>query len=557
MKMLRACALIALLTHASATPGVRAETQTERVPDSAVVNGVPQGIFVGRSLLTGRAVCLLFLGGGRVTRAIPGGGLEAFDWARHRAAHGPDSGSWQMRGGQLVVSWGDGGVHQGPITVHPDGIEFYGKRYSKPAPVSVAAIAGRWEAARGTAIAGGAGINRVSELTIFPDGRYQWGSTTGGMVSGRAVATERSTSGSVSVKGLTIILRSDTGVATSHTFVPVAGTPVNAFSVDADMFTRVGPAPAVSPAPAAASSSAPAPATSHQGLFFTMPSGWTSRMQQGRFMLTPGNTTPDAVVIVLLSGAEKIAGQSLDDWLRAKMAADLSGGLKPLQSSPPTPGRLGSLQTLAAGRTIQDASGSVLLQVYQAITDGQQAGLAMAATASEAAMKTHLTGTQTIFQSLRFGATPDAAATSSAAARPATSGATKSTITAADLVGAWSHASSTYTSYSNSTGGSSGSSSIAYGQGYDFSGDGSYTYRFTGMRDRVMIRESDSGSWGFQAGNLVLRSRERNSTKTYQIVQYQTAADGMVSMILLDAYYQRTDSNINVWGEKFVRKPPK
>src|SRR5689334_22652217 len=77
-------------------------SQSERVPDAVVVNGVPQGMFVGRSLLGGKAVCLLFLSGGRITRAIPEGGLESFDWTRHRAAHGPDSGTWQMQSGHLV-----------------------------------------------------------------------------------------------------------------------------------------------------------------------------------------------------------------------------------------------------------------------------------------------------------------------------------------------------------------------------------------------------------------------------------------------------------------------
>ena len=176
----------------------------ERVAETAVVNGVPQGLFVGRSLLTGRAVCLLFLGGGRITRAIPDGGLEHFDWLRHQAAHPGDSGRWEMRGGQLVVAWGDGGVHQGPLTVHPDSIEFYGKRYSKPVRVRLGAIAGRWESARGTAIAGGPGINTVSSLVISADGHYQWLTTNGGVVGGRAVAGEESTSGEVLVTGLTI-----------------------------------------------------------------------------------------------------------------------------------------------------------------------------------------------------------------------------------------------------------------------------------------------------------------------------------------------------------------
>jgi hypothetical protein len=393
-----------------------AALQGERVPDSAVVNGVPQGMFVGRSLITGRAVCLLFLSGGRITRAIPDGGLESFDWARHQAAHAGDSGRWDMRGGQLVVAWGDGGVHQGPITVRPDGIEFYGKRYAKAAPVSLAAIAGRWEAARGTAIVGGTGINRLSELAIQADGRYQWGSTVGGVVSGRAVATDRSMSGQVTVKSLTIVFTSDTGRTTSHTFLPVAGMPVSAFSVDADLFTRVGPAPALPTAPPPASGSASAaggttPASSYQGLYFSTPTGWTSGMQQGHFLLTPTSATPDSAVIVVLSGAERLNGKSFDEWLRARMAADVNGGLKVLQSAPPTRSKSGSLDVLSAGRTVQDQSGGVLLQIYYAISDGEQAGAGMAAAATEVAMKTHIAGVQALFQSLRLSGAPAAAST--------------------------------------------------------------------------------------------------------------------------------------------------
>jgi hypothetical protein len=212
--------------------------QAERVPEAAVVGGAPQGMFVGRSLLTGRTVCLLFLSGGRVTRAVPEGGLENFDWARHQAAHSGDSGRWEVRGGQIAIAWGDGGVHQGPLTVRPDGIEFYGKRYAKAATVAAGAIVGRWQATRGMAIAGGSGINVASTLLIQPDGRYQWISTTGGVVSGRAVASDRTMTGTVTIAGSTITFKSDAGPATAHTFLPVMGTPVVAFGVDADMFTR-------------------------------------------------------------------------------------------------------------------------------------------------------------------------------------------------------------------------------------------------------------------------------------------------------------------------------
>jgi hypothetical protein len=213
--------------------------QAERVPDSAVVGGVPQGMFVSRSLLTGRTVCLLFLSGGRVTRAVPEGGLENLDWAKHQAAHSRDSGRWEVRGGQIAIAWGDGGVHQGPLTVRPDGIEFYGKRYTKPVLVTAGALVGRWEATRGTAIAGGSGINIASTLVMQADGRYDRSSTTGGAVAGRAVASDKTMTGTVRVRGTTIVFTPDSGLPTTHTLLAAAGDPVQAFSVDATMFTRV------------------------------------------------------------------------------------------------------------------------------------------------------------------------------------------------------------------------------------------------------------------------------------------------------------------------------
>jgi hypothetical protein len=213
--------------------------RAERVPEAAVLGGVPQGMFVSRSLLTGRAVCLLFLNAGRVTRAIPEGGLENFDWAKHQAAHSGDVGRWEMQGAQIAITWGDGGMHQGPLTVRSDGIEFYGKRYAKPVAVALSAMVGRWEATRGTAIGGGPGVNIASTLTIEAGGRYRWLSTTGGVVAGRAVASDTTMSGVATINGATIVFTPEAGTATSHTLLPVAGTPVAAFGLDANMFTRV------------------------------------------------------------------------------------------------------------------------------------------------------------------------------------------------------------------------------------------------------------------------------------------------------------------------------
>jgi hypothetical protein len=212
--------------------------KAEPVPEATVVGGVPRGMFVSRSLLTGRTVCLMFLSNGRVTRAVPDGGLENFDWAKHLAEHPRDSGRWEARGNQLAIVWGDGGVHEGPLAVRPDGIEFYGKRYTKPVGVSLEALVGRWQATRGTAIAGGSGVNIASTLIIHADGRYEWSSTTGGVVAGRAAASGTARTGTAKVTGFTIVLTPNSGAVTSHTLLAVAGSPITAFSLDANMFTR-------------------------------------------------------------------------------------------------------------------------------------------------------------------------------------------------------------------------------------------------------------------------------------------------------------------------------
>lgn len=131
----------------------------------------------------------------------------------------------------------------------------------------------------------------------------------------------------------------------------------------------------------------------------------------------------------------------------------------------------------------------------------------------------------------------------------------KRDITVADLVGSWSHSSSSYAEYVSSTGGSAGSNTIAYGDGYTFAADGTYTYIFTGMVNSRYIRETDAGTWGFQGGNLVIRSKEDRQPKEYQILSYEIAPDDVVFMTVLNAYYPRTEGNIGLYAERWVRKP--
>ena len=155
-----------------------------------------------------------------------------------RRSHPGDSGAWEVDAGQLTITWGDGGIHQGPLTTHPTGIEFYGKRYSRPQVVELADVAGHWEAAHGTAPWGGDGLIALSNLSIESDGHYAWDGTVGGVIEGDASAESSSTSGTLVVTGQTMTFTAEDGSILARTFLPVAGRPIEAFSLDAEMFTR-------------------------------------------------------------------------------------------------------------------------------------------------------------------------------------------------------------------------------------------------------------------------------------------------------------------------------
>ena len=223
----------------SVSRGSSTRSKGERVPEAGVMNGRPQGLFVGRSLLSGKAVCLLFLDGGRITRSIPESGLENFHWMEHAVNHSGDCGTWQLTGNLLRIVWGDGGVHEGPLKVNPNGIEFYGKTYARIGTVSIASISGEWESARGTAAWGGEGITMTHSLSITADGKFHWVAGGGGVVSGHAVQDRsKDTRGKLQIVGATAIFTSDDGTVETYTFTAVPGNPTVAFGLDQNMFTR-------------------------------------------------------------------------------------------------------------------------------------------------------------------------------------------------------------------------------------------------------------------------------------------------------------------------------
>jgi hypothetical protein len=218
---------------AAAAPAPKGKA--ERVPDSSFKNGEPKGIFVGTSLLTGKAICLMFLSGGRITRAIPKGGLEDFYWEQHKSENGGNCGTWSISGDTLTVTWGDGGVNKGPLKATANGVEFYGKRYTRPEKVDVARLAGRWESARTVGA-----LTVTHTLDIGAGGAFHWVMGSGGVVAGRAVAsTGRDLRGTLTMRGTTATFRGDDGSVLTYYLHRVPGDEVvTAFSVGGDMFWK-------------------------------------------------------------------------------------------------------------------------------------------------------------------------------------------------------------------------------------------------------------------------------------------------------------------------------
>jgi hypothetical protein len=144
--------------------------------------------------------------------------------------------------------------------------------------------------------------------------------------------------------------------------------------------------------------------SNYKGLYYTAPAGWTSGEQDGQFILAPADMTEETAVVVVLYGAESLGSKSFQDWLKGRMASGMNAQVKVLQDTPVQSGVSGNLQTLSTGRTIQDASGGVRMQIYYAISDGNQAAAAMLVTASEAAVNKYMPAIQSLFASMSFSA---------------------------------------------------------------------------------------------------------------------------------------------------------
>lgn len=187
----------------------------EPVPKSGLVNGKPQGLFIGVSVLSGNPVFLLFLDNGRVFSQLPPGGLNKVDWDFLVKTYPNSTGAWSVSNGRLSLRWRGGGVWEDAIVPTARGMKFNGKSYSAAAYVNLAQLSGKFEGTVSTAWlnAGGGGPSMTRATTIVLDGRggFSFDSATGGDVGNAVAYGSSSSSGTVAVEGYDAVFRHKDG----------------------------------------------------------------------------------------------------------------------------------------------------------------------------------------------------------------------------------------------------------------------------------------------------------------------------------------------------------
>lgn len=187
----------------------------EPVPKSGLVNGKPQGLFIGVSVLSGNLVFLLFLDNGRVFSQLPPGGLNRVDWDLLVKNYPNSTGTWSVSNGRLSLRWRGGGVWEDAIVPTARGMKFNGKSYSAAAYVNLAQMSGKFEGAVSTAWlnAGGGGPSLTRATTVVLDGKggFSFDSATGGDVGNAVAYGSKSSSGTVAVEGYDAVFRHKDG----------------------------------------------------------------------------------------------------------------------------------------------------------------------------------------------------------------------------------------------------------------------------------------------------------------------------------------------------------
>ncbi|MBM3498123.1 MAG: hypothetical protein FJX74_05575 [Armatimonadetes bacterium] len=192
----------------------------EPAPVAGLVDGRPQGLFVGVSVLSGRPAALLFMPDGRAYHGFPPGGLNAVDWARLRAEKGDLCGAWTCDGGVLRIQWNDGNVWEGPLEPTETGMRFMGKAYGAARPADLQHLTGTWEGTNSTLwlnLGSGPSVTQINRFQVSADGSYRWDAQTSASLEDVSAAGESSAAGKVEIDRLEVVFRAADGSASRLT----------------------------------------------------------------------------------------------------------------------------------------------------------------------------------------------------------------------------------------------------------------------------------------------------------------------------------------------------
>ncbi len=148
---------------------------------------------------------------------------------------------------------------------------------------------------------------------------------------------------------------------------------------------------------------AAAHADDFHGVGYAAPPGWTSGEQDGKLLLAPPGGSDADLLIVVLSPPRALERTPLRDWLEQRMAADLSAEARVVSQGEVRAISRGTTEMLTTARAVRDADGNLRLQMFNAVSDGQRAALAMVVAASDAAADRHADTLRALFESMRVG----------------------------------------------------------------------------------------------------------------------------------------------------------
>jgi hypothetical protein len=143
-------------------------------------------------------------------------------------------------------------------------------------------------------------------------------------------------------------------------------------------------------------------AAEFKGVSYSLPQGWAMEEQGGNLLLAPPGVDESNAVIIVVFGAGPLGSEQFRDWLERRMADNLHSQARILEQSGVQGQKMGSLMRLTNTRAVRDAEGAVRYQMFNAVSDGRFAGLAMAVATSQDVVNQHADGLRSFFGSMRL-----------------------------------------------------------------------------------------------------------------------------------------------------------